>query len=66
MHLTLSCHARSCRYENLVQVRCLLDGTDPQDMLANWHELLPACMQRWGLQRSEVWGVLSAAPRQAV
>ena len=55
VQLTKTCATYTCRYENLVQVRCLLDGTDPRDILANWHQLLPACMQRWGLHRSEVW-----------
>jgi len=45
---------RRGRYENLVQVRCLLEGVQPQDMLDNWHELLPAYMEKWGLKRSEV------------
>ena len=44
----------SCRYENLVQVRCLLDGTTEDDMLQNWHTLLPDSMARWQLDRSEV------------
>lgn len=48
------------RYENLVQVRCLLEGVDPQDMLNSWHTMLPACMQKWGLQRSEVCASFAA------
>lgn len=43
-----------CRYENLVQVRCLLDGTTEDDMLQHWHTLLPDRMARWQLDRSEV------------
>ncbi|KAK9839422.1 hypothetical protein WJX81_001239 [Elliptochloris bilobata] len=41
-------------YENLVQVRCLLEGVEPQDILTNWHALLPEYMQKWDLQRSEL------------
>lgn len=43
-----------CRYENVVQVRCLYEGVSVEDMLSSWGELLPVCMQRWGLQRDEV------------
>lgn len=38
-------------YENVVQVRCLLEGVGVEEMLAHWHELLPQYMERWGLER---------------
>ncbi|KFM28808.1 hypothetical protein F751_6329 [Auxenochlorella protothecoides] len=41
-------------YENLVLVRCLLAGVDPQAILKDWHKLLGEHMQLWGLDRSEV------------
>lgn len=43
-----------CRYENLVQVRCLLEGVSEDDILQNWHTILPHSMQRWHLDRQEV------------
>jgi len=39
-------------YENIVQVRLLLEGTDPKDMLANWGTMLPAAMDKYGQVRS--------------
>jgi phosphoglycolate phosphatase-like HAD superfamily hydrolase len=40
-------------YENLVQVRCLLEGAcSPEEMLETWHELLPERMAAWGLERA--------------
>ncbi|KAI3437958.1 hypothetical protein D9Q98_000402 [Chlorella vulgaris] len=41
-------------YENLVQIRCLLEGVDPQDMLLHWHDMLPEYMQRWQLDRLQL------------
>jgi phosphoglycolate phosphatase-like HAD superfamily hydrolase len=38
-------------YENVVQIRLLLEGTTVDEMLASWHELLPAAMARWRLER---------------
>lgn len=46
----------ACRYENIVQIRCLLEGVEPEDMLQSWHAMLPEYMQRWGLDRAEVGG----------
>ena len=43
-----------CRYENIVQIRCLYEGVDPHDMLQRWHDMLPDYMQRWQLDRGEV------------
>ena len=43
-----------CRYENLVQVRCLLEGMSEADILHNWQTILPDSMQRWHLDRQEV------------
>ena len=42
------------RYENLVQVRCLLEGVGEDDILQHWHTILPDSMQRWNLDRQEV------------
>ena len=44
----------ACRYENLVQVRCLLEGVSEDDILQHWHTILPESMQRWQLDRQEV------------
>jgi len=38
-------------YENIVQVRCLLEGVTPDDMLANWSTMLPEYMKKWDLDR---------------
>ena len=38
-------------YENVVQVRLLLEGTSPQAILDGWERLLPDSMTRWGLER---------------
>jgi hypothetical protein len=37
-----------------VQIRCLLEGTEVEEMLGSWDTLLPARMQQWGLDRAEV------------
>ncbi len=42
------------RYENVVQVRCLLEGVAVDDILADWYTLLGRYMERWGLDRGEV------------
>ena len=42
------------RYENLVQVRCLLEGVPVDDVLADWHGLLGRYMEAWSLERSDV------------
>ena len=55
----------ACRYENIVQIRCLLEGVDPQDMLLTWHDMLPQYMQRWQLDRTEVGGWVGSR-REAV
>ena len=41
-----------------MQIRCLLEGVDPQDMLLTWHDMLPQYMERWQLDRNEVGGWL--------
>lgn len=46
------------RYENIVQIRCLLEGVGVEEMLADWGRLLPVHMEKWGLDRAEV-GFLS-------
>lgn len=43
-----------CRYENLIQVRCLLEGISTDDILNNWHRLLPEYMDKWKQSRKEV------------
>lgn len=37
-----------------MQVRCLLEGVRVDDMLENWHDMLPKYMLKWGLDRGEV------------
>lgn len=41
-------------YENIVQIRCLLEGVDPQDMLERWSTMLPEYMERWQLDRANL------------
>ena len=50
-----------CRYENIVQIRCLLEGVDPDEMLLHWHDMLPQYMQRWQLDRAEASAVARCA-----
>lgn len=38
-------------YENIVQIRCLLEGINVEDMLENWSTMLPEYMQKWQLDR---------------
>lgn len=48
----------ACRYENIVQIRCLLEGVTVEDMLQHWHEMLPQHMEKWQLDRQEVgWSI---------
>ncbi len=37
-----------------MQIRCLLEGVEPEDMLQSWHDMLPEYMQRWNLDRAKV------------
>lgn len=41
-------------YENVVQIRALYDGVEVDDMLANWHTMLPELMKHMGHERSEL------------
>lgn len=41
-------------YENIVQVRCLLEGVNVDDMLENWGTILQDYMKKWELDRSEL------------
>lgn len=43
-----------CRYENIVQIRCLLEGVSVEEMLEDWSRLLPVHMEKWSLDRAEV------------
>jgi phosphoglycolate phosphatase-like HAD superfamily hydrolase len=38
-------------YENIVQIRCLLEGMEVDEMLEGWHQILPAMMKKWQLDR---------------
>jgi hypothetical protein len=38
------CTVSACRYENIVQIRCLLEGVDTDQMLEKWHVMLPQSM----------------------
>jgi hypothetical protein len=44
----------------------LLEGVDPQDMLQQWHDMLPGYMQRWALDRAEVRRRRSVCKPQSV
>ena len=45
----------ACSYENLVQIRLLLEQlVSPEEMLSDWHTLLPHYMQTWDLNRDDV------------
>lgn len=44
----------ACRYENIVQIRALLEGETVDNILNNWHELLPRYMEKLGLDRATV------------
>ena len=41
-------------YENLVQVRCLVEGVRAEEMLADWPGMLAARMADWKLDRADV------------
>jgi hypothetical protein len=41
-------------YENLVQVRCLVEGEAVDAMLDDWPAMLADRMARWGLERADV------------
>ncbi|KAL3135304.1 hypothetical protein ABBQ32_007501 [Trebouxia sp. C0010 RCD-2024] len=41
-------------YENLIQVRCLLEGISTDDILNKWHILLPEYMDKWQQSRKEL------------
>ena len=42
------------RYENIVQIRCLLEGITPEEILGDWQAILPSKMKEWKLDRKEV------------
>lgn len=50
-----------CRYENLIQVRCLLEGISTDDILNDWHRLLPEYMDKWKQSRKQVISPLCMA-----
>lgn len=37
-----------------MQIRCLYEGLTVEQMLTSWHDMLPAKMKEWGLERSKV------------
>lgn len=41
-------------YENILQLRVLLEGGSPEEMLVNWHQVLPGLLQEWDLQRGDM------------
>ncbi|KXZ52324.1 hypothetical protein GPECTOR_10g956 [Gonium pectorale] len=41
-------------YENIVQIRCLYEGVQVDEMLATWETMLPSYMAKWGLQRAQM------------
>ena len=38
----------------MLQIRCLYEGIHVDDILENWEHILPAKMNEWKLDRSEV------------
>lgn len=52
LHFLCSCPR--CRYENIIQIRCLYEGISVEQMLDEWETMLPAKMKEWGLNRAEV------------
>lgn len=54
-----------CRYENIVQIRCLYEGVTVDEMLQFWHDILPQKMQQWGLDRGKVSGDAALWSREA-
>lgn len=53
---TFSLHVSGCHagYENIVQVRALLEGVEPNAILGSWHDILPEKMEEWSLDRAEL------------
>ncbi|PNH07152.1 hypothetical protein TSOC_006401 [Tetrabaena socialis] len=41
-------------YENVVQIRCLLEGVTVEEMLGDWENILSASMSKWALDRSKL------------
>lgn len=41
-------------YENIIQLRCLLEGVPVETILDKWEEVLEDGMHKWQLDRSEV------------
>jgi hypothetical protein len=50
------CHdaVMSAGYENIVQIRALLEGVQVSDILHRWHEVLPQKMQEWDVGRAQL------------
>lgn len=44
-----------------MQIRCLLEGESVDKILNEWHKLLPAYMDKWDLDRSQVKNVISSS-----
>jgi hypothetical protein len=44
----------SAGYENIVQIRALLEGVQVSDILHRWHEVLPQKMQEWDVGRAQL------------
>ncbi|KAK9815572.1 hypothetical protein WJX72_006066 [[Myrmecia] bisecta] len=41
-------------YENIPQIRCLLEGIKVPDILSRWHTILEEHMAKWGLERQQM------------
>ncbi|GMH34394.1 hypothetical protein BSKO_02228 [Bryopsis sp. KO-2023] len=41
-------------YENIVQIRCLLEGVGVDEMLEDWGSILEDYMKKWSLDRAEL------------
>lgn len=53
-------------YENVVQVRLLLEGVSAEAILGDWERLLPDAMTRWGLQRQAMVELFGRCGRAAL
>ena len=41
-------------YENIIQVRSLLEGVTENEIISSWHTILPEKMKEWGLVRADM------------
>ena len=51
-HAAWSAWQHAAGYENIIQLRALLEGVSTSSMLDSWHTMLSAKMQEWDLDRA--------------